>query len=641
MTSPAGKSGLSPYKGLMPFAPEDAAFFFGRESEIEIVTANLLSYPLTLLYGLSGVGKSSILSAGVARRLRQEARRKLFATGSPEFAVVLFRNWRKNPREDLVPAICSEAAEASGTAPLQPDRRMTLGDVIENCAKQVGGEIFLILDQFEDYFQYNPDDSGDGSFAAEFARALTRPGLPAGIILSIREDSLAKLDRFKGRIPKLFENYIRIEHLGYEAARAAIIRPLRQFGRITREHVALDGGLAERILDEVRAGQISLEDPRPDDLQQQAGQAEVDREHIEAPYLQLILTRLWHEERRRASRKLRLSTFNSLGGAREIARSHLDQALLALSPEERDAAARAFRFLVTRSRTKVAYTAADLADHVALPAPVVTSLLEKLSSGPSRILCPIAPQWGRGAEVRYELYHDVLAEGVIRWRTQQEEQRRRRKQEREMEAARAAAEEARNRAQKEAAAARRFRRLSAAVWIMSIAVVGLGWLAWRTHQQQIASQALAAEQKAYAKLQEELVAKLQVTHTAELEAAKSQTPTPPDPVPRVDLPSPVKRPPSGQPGRPEPTAVEPSMTTVVWSGSLEPETELTIEGDRASTGRVTRALPRGPMHLISVTPSSVQVVERPTAANGWQRVRLRSGTRTLGAIILTFGPGNE
>ena len=33
----------SPYKGLMPYSEEDAPFFFGREAEREIISANLLA----------------------------------------------------------------------------------------------------------------------------------------------------------------------------------------------------------------------------------------------------------------------------------------------------------------------------------------------------------------------------------------------------------------------------------------------------------------------------------------------------------------------------------------------------------------------------------------------------------------------
>jgi ABC-type phosphate transport system ATPase subunit len=63
----------SPYKGLMPFSEEDAPFFFGREGERKIISANLRTQRLTLLYGPSGVGKSSVIKAGVVYHLRKLA----------------------------------------------------------------------------------------------------------------------------------------------------------------------------------------------------------------------------------------------------------------------------------------------------------------------------------------------------------------------------------------------------------------------------------------------------------------------------------------------------------------------------------------------------------------------------------------
>ena len=86
-----------PYKGLMPYDEADAPFFFGREAEQEIISANLMASRLTLLYGPSGVGKSSVLRAGVVRHLRVLAEQNLLERGTPEFAVVVFSSWRDDP----------------------------------------------------------------------------------------------------------------------------------------------------------------------------------------------------------------------------------------------------------------------------------------------------------------------------------------------------------------------------------------------------------------------------------------------------------------------------------------------------------------------------------------------------------------
>src|SRR5947209_19891732 len=95
----------SPYKGLMPYSEDDAPFFFGREAEQEIITANMLASRLTLLYGASGVGKSSVLRAGVARSLRALGRQHLHDSGAPGLAVVVFDTWRDDPRAGLLAAV--------------------------------------------------------------------------------------------------------------------------------------------------------------------------------------------------------------------------------------------------------------------------------------------------------------------------------------------------------------------------------------------------------------------------------------------------------------------------------------------------------------------------------------------------------
>jgi len=58
-------------------------------------------------------------------------------------------------------------------------------------------------------------------------------GLQAYFLLSLRDDSLAALDRFKTRIPNLFANALRLDYLDRSAAREAIVGPLDEFNRLT------------------------------------------------------------------------------------------------------------------------------------------------------------------------------------------------------------------------------------------------------------------------------------------------------------------------------------------------------------------------------------------------------------------------
>src|SRR3954452_22804305 len=86
----------SPYKGLAPFEDSDldALLFFGRARESEIIAANLMASRITVLYGPSGVGKSSVLRAGVAHRLRREQQAE----------VLVFSTWTGDPVDALIGA---------------------------------------------------------------------------------------------------------------------------------------------------------------------------------------------------------------------------------------------------------------------------------------------------------------------------------------------------------------------------------------------------------------------------------------------------------------------------------------------------------------------------------------------------------
>ena len=78
---------------------------------------------------------------------------------------------------------------------------------------------------------------------------------------------------------------------------------------------------------------------------------------IEAPYLQLVMQRLWDVERSKGSATLRAETLAALGGAGQVVADHLERAIEALTPAQRDIAALLFDHLVTPSGMKIAHEA--------------------------------------------------------------------------------------------------------------------------------------------------------------------------------------------------------------------------------------------------------------------------------------------
>ena len=64
----------SPYRGLSAFKEQDAPFFFGREAATTLLLERMSRLPgsagLLVVSGVSGVGKSSLLRAGVLPQIR-------------------------------------------------------------------------------------------------------------------------------------------------------------------------------------------------------------------------------------------------------------------------------------------------------------------------------------------------------------------------------------------------------------------------------------------------------------------------------------------------------------------------------------------------------------------------------------------
>jgi hypothetical protein len=410
----------SPYVGLVPYAEAEAAFFFGRSQEVEIVSANLRSARLTILYGPSGVGKSSLLMAGVVHGLREQARS---ATDESPFAVCTVRSWLDDPARAVQEASRTALQELVGDEPLAAARE-TLADSLRAWTDRAG-TLLVVLDQFEEYFQYHPGE-GDGErltgFAAELARVINDSSLAVNVLLSIREDAWAKLDRFEGHIQLLFANYLRVDHLDLDAAREAIEGPIAAWNRTLpsgAEPYDVEPALVDAVL-AAAGGGLALGG-------ESAGMEATAGDRVEAPFLQLVLERLWRDTVADGAHVLTLARLEELGGARRIVENHLLEALGRLTPAEQDAASDCFRFLVSSSKTKIAHPAADLAEWTRRPETQVAAVLDKLCSGASgRILRAVAPAADEAQSVSYELFHDVLAEPILAWRRGHELARSRR-----------------------------------------------------------------------------------------------------------------------------------------------------------------------------------------------------------------------
>jgi WD40 repeat protein len=462
-----------PYKGLDRYDEDDWWLFFGRTHERDLIVTNLRARRVTLLYGRSGVGKSSLLRAGVGHHLRDLARHNVHEIGVPEYVPVIVSNWRDDPVATVRGALFDAVDEFVETG-----RRSSgsLAETIERLSSAVESRVLVVLDQLEEYFLYHGHPTGDDPLRPELAEALTRPHLHVSFLLSIREDSLARLDPLRRRVPALFTSVLHLEALDRGNARAAIVEPLARYREPGPREV--EETLVDELLDQLAGGA-----PVPE----QAGQGRIGKrsDRIDPSYLQVVLSSLW--EREEDEDRLRLTTLEQLGGTESIARRHLDEALDGLPAREREVAADALRFLVTPLGAKIALAAEELASFTGED---VEPVLEQLA-GRARVLRAVSAS-GHDEPTRYEIFHDVLGPAVLDWRARFVRERDRAKLELET-------DEARRRAKEERRRARLFGALAISAFAALICALVASGYAWHEkssadrQRRHAESRALAAE----------------------------------------------------------------------------------------------------------------------------------------------------
>src|SRR4051794_10627022 len=174
----------SPYKGLQAFGETDAEDFYGRESLVaELVTA-LGDHRLVAVVGPSGIGKSSVVKAGLVPALRSGA-----LPGSDRWVISdMFPG--SYPFEELSAALLRVAVE-------RPD------DLVEELARDELGmrrvakrilppesELVLVIDQFEELFTLTADEEARRRFLDGLTALAADQRSPVRVVLTLRADFL-------------------------------------------------------------------------------------------------------------------------------------------------------------------------------------------------------------------------------------------------------------------------------------------------------------------------------------------------------------------------------------------------------------------------------------------------------------------
>ncbi|MFI1936536.1 caspase family protein [Streptomyces purpureus] len=237
---PAGPDGAPPadvpcpYPGMEAFRAEDSGYFHGRDALTDrLVTALTdtdVPHPLVLV-GASGVGKSSLLRAGLLARLER----------APEPWPTLLLS-APGPRP--LRALAELWARATGRDP--DDVRAALDD--GRLAPPLPGRTacrLLVVDQFEEVFTR----CGDAEERARFIAVLTAgaPGHPK-VVLSLRADHYGSCLDHPALAGALEHHQLTVLPMTEDDLRTAVEQPASAAG------LTLQTGLVDRLLHDLRQG---------------------------------------------------------------------------------------------------------------------------------------------------------------------------------------------------------------------------------------------------------------------------------------------------------------------------------------------------------------------------------------------------
>lgn len=474
----------NPFKGLRPYSQQDRDKLFGRDRDLILMKDRIFSARTTLLFAGSGVGKTSFLNAKVIPELKKqcavvwhnrwtgadeiqddvEARQDHLRFWPPRVLIRelirKFRSLRSNelsvspaPRDPL--AQTDDAFElevrkviSQNLRPATTEKPQRLSEVLACFSKSANPDAMnrcvLILDQFEEVFQYHAYEDYFRDFVKDLCDVINNDDYQVRVVFSMREEFLGELSVFDNRIPDLFSNYYRLRYPDKEEAED-IIRRTCQLSGVDPDEDKLPSLVED--LSKIAKGSGSFAERATN--KSEAGVHVIKRDFVAPPYLQIACERLWNKQYAKKGSKNGPTTtitgklqnsFRFLsdyhagvdgsgatgGDAQQAVVSFCEEKLSPpfLSRTEQDIIANAFSFLVTKQGAKMAYELSSLADHMRERVRPLKKTLEKLSQDQAKIL-----RESRGPDRSYwfELYHDMYATIVDAWKVRYQAERRRRR----------------------------------------------------------------------------------------------------------------------------------------------------------------------------------------------------------------------
>ncbi|MFY9918462.1 MAG: hypothetical protein WAL26_08700 [Mycobacterium sp.] len=395
------------YPGAQPFS--DDAFsrmvFFGRDGAARELADKILANQVVTVYARSGLGKTSLLKAGVAPLLREEGYIPLF---------VRVNDLRIGPYYALLETVPGEAVRQHiEYVPGRTGSLWTFFKTAEFWREDTLLTPVLILDQFEELFTLQSEEQR-GYFLNELSylirgigpmpHEVTPPGEqlsehppPLRMVLSLREDCLGLLEDAAEHIPEILDTRFRLAPLDLPAAYEAIARPATVvYPGLATPPFAVDPAAVNAILDYLSHARSSV--------------AYQNRRYVEPFQLQLICQRMEQiaGTRQQAPGAHLTITMADLGGEAGLdrtLRAFYDSAIRSLPDRRGRRASRrlCLQHLISADGRRLSLEEHEIHRQLNLPRETLGQLVA------ARLL----RSENRSENTYYELSHDALVEPVL------------------------------------------------------------------------------------------------------------------------------------------------------------------------------------------------------------------------------------
>jgi WD40 repeat protein len=398
----------NPWVGLASFTEDQSGYFYGRDDEIAELFRLLKRETLTVLFSQSGLGKTSLLQAGLFPQIRQ-------ADFLPVY-IRLLHGEDAPPLAAQVKAALAQKIDAGEVDAPKPGTSETLWEYFHRKdvdfwnTKQRLTMPVLVFDQFEEIFTLGRTEvarrTQSQAFLTELADLIeNRP--PAAVkdkmdrgdgeagrfffdqesckvILSLREDYLPDLEGLRPLIRSITQNRMRIVRMNGAQAYQAVIKP---------GAALLEEGVAARIVEFVSGAKSNGEQDRFTSSAEPLAALQVE------PALLSVVCRELNNKRRTLG--LPKITLDLLAGSRsEIIAEFYERSVADLPPAAR-------LFVENRLLTKSGYRDNVAVENAIAEDGIARDTIDRLVN---RRLLRLEDRFG---VQRVELTHDLLTQ-VIR-----------------------------------------------------------------------------------------------------------------------------------------------------------------------------------------------------------------------------------